>query len=220
MFEYNLNLKTAPATEPITLQEAKDYLRVDHSDDDTLITSLIVTARQQAELFTNRAFITQTWQMFFECWPYRDSQREWEPGLFTLPVNFNRAQNSIEIPLPPLISVTHIKFYFEDGTDSTLDSANYQETKYTGVAPLKGKVTLNDNVTIPTNLRNDDGIEIEYQAGYGNASAVPDQIKTALLEEIKFRYENRGVVCKDGSSQINSNIAEGLLNLFKIYNLK
>jgi len=40
-----------PIVEPVTLQEAKDYLRVDFGDEDRLITSLIVSARQMCEKY-------------------------------------------------------------------------------------------------------------------------------------------------------------------------
>ena len=52
---------TPPAAEPLTLAEAKLHLRVDAdiTDDDSLITALIVTARQQAEHRTGRSLVSQ-----------------------------------------------------------------------------------------------------------------------------------------------------------------
>jgi uncharacterized phiE125 gp8 family phage protein len=58
----SLRLITPPASEPVTREQAKNHLRVDIDEDDTLISSLIVVARQRAEEFTRRAFITQTWE--------------------------------------------------------------------------------------------------------------------------------------------------------------
>jgi uncharacterized phiE125 gp8 family phage protein len=58
-------LITPPASEPVTLAEAKSHLRVDLNDDDTLINALITAARQMAEEYTRRAFITQTWEATF-----------------------------------------------------------------------------------------------------------------------------------------------------------
>lgn len=42
-------LLTPPAIEPLTLAEAKLYLRVAHEDDDGLITSLIAAARSHVD---------------------------------------------------------------------------------------------------------------------------------------------------------------------------
>lgn len=59
----SLRLVIPPAVEPVTLEEAKLHLRVDGNEDDSLITALITAARQKAEEYTRRAFITQTWEL-------------------------------------------------------------------------------------------------------------------------------------------------------------
>jgi len=88
-----LKLTTAPAIEPVTLDEARNHLKIDSSEDNSLISALITTARQLAEKETKRAFITQTWEMYLD-----------EVG------------NEIEIPKPPLQSIVSIK------TISTVES--------------------------------------------------------------------------------------------------
>ena len=52
-------LMTAPAVEPLSLAEAKSWLRVDGADEDQLIQSLITSARLGVEATTNRLLITQ-----------------------------------------------------------------------------------------------------------------------------------------------------------------
>ena len=42
--------------EPVTLEEMKDFARVDFSDDDTLLTSLGIAAREYVEQATGRTF--------------------------------------------------------------------------------------------------------------------------------------------------------------------
>ena len=61
-----LVIHTEPASEPITLAEAKAYLRVDSSGDDALITSLIVSARKLCEEHMQRAIMSQTLQLFLD----------------------------------------------------------------------------------------------------------------------------------------------------------
>lgn len=53
------------ATEPITLQQAKNWLRLDHTDDDARITSLITTARQRAEKYLRRDILPKTREVFW-----------------------------------------------------------------------------------------------------------------------------------------------------------
>jgi uncharacterized phiE125 gp8 family phage protein len=53
----------APASEPITLSDAKNYLRVETSEDDSLIADCIVSARQIAEHTLRRSLITQDWRL-------------------------------------------------------------------------------------------------------------------------------------------------------------
>lgn len=58
-----LRLVTPPAMEPVTLEEVKLHLRVDVTEEDSLISALITAARQKAEEYTKRAFITQSWEL-------------------------------------------------------------------------------------------------------------------------------------------------------------
>ena len=61
-----LFLVTGPATEPLTLAEAKSWLRVDGTTEDGLIQSLITSARLAVEAATNRLLIAQQWRWSFE----------------------------------------------------------------------------------------------------------------------------------------------------------
>lgn len=117
-----LKLKTAPAKEPTTLDEAKSHLRVDGADDNALIGALITTARQLAERETKRAFITQTWRMYLD-----------------------KAEGEIEIPKPPLQSVESIR------TMSAVETV-VDETSASGQPILKVAATtgfaIDDTVVI------------------------------------------------------------------------
>jgi len=102
-------LVESPETEPVSLTEAKLHLRVDGSDEDTLISALIVAARQAAESYTRRAFITQTWR--YTC---------------------DRLTTAVTLPHQPLQSVTSIAI---DGV--TLAASNYEVDTASGrVRPL------------------------------------------------------------------------------------
>lgn len=161
-----LKLKTAPPVEPITLDEAKIHLKVDGSDDNALISALITTTRQLAERETKRAFITQTWQMYLDYAP-----------------------PEIEIPKPPLQSITAITVIDEAGAETVVSSTTY-DVDASENSP--GRVRLKSGYLWPYH-RGFASFIIEFKAGYGDgATDVPEALKQGLFVLIGHMYENRG----------------------------
>ncbi len=163
-----LKLYTAPTTEPVTLTEVKAQLRVDGTTEDTYLTSLITIARKHAEeTVLNRALITQTWDFYLQSWP---------------------GKNYIEIPLPPLVSITSIKYTDYLGVESTMTSTDY----IVDTQAEPGRVYLKWDKSWPsTSLQVVNPIVVRFVAGYGAAAAVPEPIKQAILLLIGSLYENR-----------------------------
>lgn len=54
---YDVQFNDGAITEPVTLNEAKDFCKIDISNDDDLITSLITAARQMCEAYTGVGFV-------------------------------------------------------------------------------------------------------------------------------------------------------------------
>lgn len=178
----SLSIVTGPVAEPVTLAEAKAHCRVEHSSDDTLISSLIVAAREYVETETRRALCTQTWDLtIHRAWPsYWDAEcHEWRIG--------------IELPRPPLVSVTSITYVDTAGDSQTLAADQYQVVK-TGGQTLAGLIVPAYSVTWPSIRDVHDAISVRFVAGYGNAAAVPQRIKQAMLLLIGHLYENREAV--------------------------
>ena len=203
-----LVVHTAPATEPLTLSETKSYLRDDTSGDDTLITSLIVTARRLAEEHMQRAIITQTLQLFIDTLEdYEDPL--WE-GMRTGPY-LNYYKNYIDLPMPTVTSISHIKTY--DDSDNATTFAN---TKYfLDNAKQPARIVLRTGETFPTALRVANAIEVKYVTGYADASSVPEPIKFALFQIIAFLYEHRGDMYEGKSALPNT--AKKLLEPYVVY---
>ena len=59
----------APAAEPVTLAEAKAYLRLQHDSEDALLAGLVRAAREEVERATGIALIDQHWRMTLDDWP-------------------------------------------------------------------------------------------------------------------------------------------------------
>jgi uncharacterized phiE125 gp8 family phage protein len=159
----NLRLITAPLVTPVSLETAKLYLRVDHTAEDTLITSLIKAATQKGEELARRAFITQTWEMTLDEWP---------------------SGYCLRLYRPPLQSVTSVKYL--DG-----DSVEHSWTDYAADTRNEPGVIIFN--TLPSSTLLESGaISVRYVAGYGDAAAnVPDNIQNAILALVAYWYENR-----------------------------
>jgi uncharacterized phiE125 gp8 family phage protein len=192
-----LKLLTAPATEPITLAEAKSYLKVVGTTDDVLISQIISALRKTCEDWTGRALVTQTWVLWRDAFPHRDKDRLPHDGYFELPVDFaDDAQRMIFIPRPPLQSVTFLKTYNTGNQATIFDASRY----FIDTASEPGRVVLNPAATWPSGLRPANSVEIEFVAGYGDASAVPDALKQGLLLWIKLLYADRNWLFELGES--------------------
>ncbi len=168
-------LKTSPTSEPVSLAEAKNFLRIIDSDDDALINSLIIAVRQKAETWMRRALITQTWTLWLDASP---------DGL------------NLSIPLSPLQSVTYIKSYNLVNVASTFDVIKY----FVDTASTPGRVALNDGQTWPTALRRINAMEVEFVAGFGPASNVPETIKQGILQWIKLLFANKSKLYESDES--------------------
>jgi len=216
MINQNLSLVSAPVNDILTVSEAKTHLRVDNSSDDTYITNLIKLCTKCAENYTNRAFITQTYKVFFDNYYDNNLDNVWWNGIVQGHIGSFVMKKYIELPFAPLQSVTHFKTYDEDDNATTFSSDNYSVSSYSGDFANRGRISLKNGNSWPTYTKPIDGIEIQFVCGYGdNASDVPLQIKQGVLEEIAFRYENRGD--RLDQQKINSDISQGLLSQFKIF---
>ena len=180
-----LIIKTSPASEPVSLTEAKNYLRITDSDDDALINSLVTAIRQKAENWTRRLLITQTWTLWLDSVPR---------GV------------TLTIPLSPVQSVTHIKSSDSANTVSTFDCSNY----LIDGASIPGRIGLNGGHTWPNALRRMNALEIEFVAGFGNESSVPETIKQGILQWVKLLFANKSKLYESDES------TSGLLELNRV----
>jgi uncharacterized phiE125 gp8 family phage protein len=163
-----LSLTTPPAVEPVSLADAKAHLKIDTTDDDALIARVIAAARARAEWHTGRALVTQSWTLWLDCWPLA---------------------GTIEIPLPPLQSVTAVTTYARDDSAAVLSAALYT----VDAASAPARLALKPGAAPPTDLRAINGIGIAFTAGYGDsADDVPALLTQAILSLVAFLYENRG----------------------------
>lgn len=166
------SLVTAPAVEPLSLSEVKLFLRVDHTSDDTLIASMLVSARQWVETYTRRALCTQTIDFRYTDWPV-----QYAP---------------LVVPYGPLQSVTSITYVDEDQVVQTLGASNYVVRTQSGPKAGRGTIEIADGVTLPSlSTQPDRPVTVRAVCGYGSAPQVPDGIKAAIYLLLGDLYEQR-----------------------------
>jgi uncharacterized phiE125 gp8 family phage protein len=160
------SLVTGPSVEPISLSEAKLFLRVDQTTEDSLITALIVAARRYIENTTNRALCTQTWK---------------------LNLDYSEVREYIGINKGVTQSITHIKYFDYSEIQQTLSTGNFQSD----ILSEPARVRI---FTLPACYDRLNTMEIQFVCGYGVAASVPDDIKQAMYLTIGHWYEHRETV--------------------------
>jgi uncharacterized phiE125 gp8 family phage protein len=157
-------LLSGPALEPLTLAEAKAFLRVEHGDDDLTIAALIAGSRIHVEMQTRRAMITQIWRLIRDGWP---------------------ADGRLMLSPTPLQEILAARIYESDGMTLDIDLQVFVADKPAGIVgfapwavPLPGRAV--------------GGIELDMKVGYGDSAAdVPEPLRHAVRLLVAHWYENR-----------------------------
>lgn len=192
---HTATLLTGPASEPVTADELVTFARID-SDiaeaESGLLAAFIAAARQAAEQFTRRSFLTQSWRLSLDlaCRAWADGLPE---GTYDLPVTalYGALPAMLRLPHGPVRSVASVTTYGLDNTATAFDSANYT------LDAAGARLSLNPGCLWPSGLRPLDAVHIDYAAGYGDAaSSVPQAIRTAITMHAADLYESRGM-CGD-----------------------
>ena len=159
---------TGPASEPVTVAEARDHLELLASDShhDAKLTRTIQVARERVENDTSCILISQTFKLRLH--------------------NFPSESKPIHLGIRPVSAVTGFTYY---------DDSNVQQTLAASVYGLDGReqlVYLKYDKEWPSYTAQHNGIEIDLTVGYGTASNVPAIFKQLILLQVGMYFEDRG----------------------------
>lgn len=189
---------TEPASNPVTLAEAKLHLRVDHSSEDDLISGLISAATRWAEDYCDRTFCHTQWTMRLDSF-YGAIGSPVQFGLKADGNNIEGRQGTlpqldIELPRPPMVqsgtatSVTITYTPAVSGTTTTLDATEYRVDRQAtpgACRPLYGR-------TWPSHLMDQNSVAVTWWAGYSaDGTSVPAVVKSAVLMVVAHLWRNR-----------------------------
>ena len=151
---WSLTETSAPGVEPLTTAEAKTYMRVDHSEEDSLIDRMVKAGRQHYVEFTHRALINTTYTLKLDAFPVE-----------------------IRPPRSPLSAVTSITHIDCDGNSQTVATSVYDVD--TDTEP--GRIFLKFNQSWPDTRQINNAVTVTFVAGYGTAtSSLPETGRSAV----------------------------------------
>lgn len=157
-------LVAGPAIEPVPIEDIRDWLKIDATEEDATLATLVATARTALERHVRRAFVSQTWRFIYAS---------------TAP------DGTMRLPLAPLLSVVELRVYDASGAITSAPSgaieldrdAERPAARLTD-ADLRGRAAR---------------IEIDATMGYGAAAAdVPAPLRQAIRMLVAAWHGRRG----------------------------
>lgn len=168
-----LTVVTGPATEPVGLTEAREHLGLPSTETghDGKLQRMIEMGRRTVEKYTRRSLINQTLKLTMSRFP--------------------ESNQPIELPRPPLSSVTSVAYIDYAGTSQTLVAGTDYQTV---LDSSPGRITPEVNEVWPTvETSREEAVTVTYVAGYGpDRDDVPDDLRGVVLELVAFWFSHRG----------------------------
>lgn len=176
--------------EPVTIEEAKLFCKVTWTEEDDIFRTLITAARRALEKYTQSSFGKKTIHAFWVTFP--------DDYLF-------------ELPYGPIISVDHVYWVDEEGTEqaATVNSDYWVYGSQDAVVKLSQYWT--------TGLKTTSSVRIEYQAGYGNAATetLPEELRLAILKQVATDYDMRENIVVGANATVLTNESRKLADPYR-----
>lgn len=145
----------------LSLVDAKVHLRVDHTEEDTLITSLAQAAHNVVSEAIGRVLTAETWTVAL-------------PG----------ASGDLALPVRPVLTVESIAYFDGDDMPQTASVSDF----YLFKDPDRPSMRPKDGKAWPSVRRRDDAMTITLTAGM---ASVPDELAAAMKLLVGHWYQNR-----------------------------
>ena len=185
-------LLTGPAIEPLSLEEAKTFLRVEHDDDDQLIAALIASARMQIEGLGKIALISQDWRVVLDCWPHH---------------------GRIAVKPGPLKALNAARVYDSHGQAQAVDTQAFVPDFGTSAFAF-----MPWTMRVPGRIAS--GIELDVTVGFGDAAInVPEPLRQAIRLLVAHWYENRGLIADADKSVVLPSTVAALIAPYRVLSL-
>lgn len=198
----NLVLVTAPAKLPVTIDIAKAHARIPEgdTDEDALLMGYVRAAVNHydgRDAYLNRALITQTWDLKLDRFP-------------------DRGDAVLEVPLPPLQSVTSISYVDTAGATQTWSSAEYQ----VDTAAQPGRIVPAYGYKWPSARHQLNAVTVRFVAGYGDDPAdVPEEIRLAIAQLASHWHQERELLAPGTVNRVPMMLDDAVAN-YRVFTLR
>jgi uncharacterized phiE125 gp8 family phage protein len=180
-----------PAALAVSMEAARETLRVDDDSLDMTIEQCIKGITIEAEHATGRAFVNRSYRLTLDEFP-----------------------DAVRLPHAPTFSVESISFIDVAGELQVLDPADYyvdKETEPGYIVPGRGK-------RWPATLDQVNAVRVDYTAGYGpDDTTVPDSMKTYILAKLQVQFEIQAGAGSVVSKPFNVEYLDRLLDHLRVY---
>ena len=184
-----LKLITGPS-ESITTAEAKLHLRVDGSDDDTIIAALITAAREQCEHELGRGIGSQTWQRTLDAFP----------------------ASGIALGMPPVASISSIQYIDTASALQTISPAAYT---LDAASDDEAWALPAEGYEWPDTLDTANAVRVQFVCGL---PSVPSTVRAWMLLRIGTLYQHRAEIAAGLSvSALPDQFAARLLDRYRVW---
>ena len=199
-------LLVPPASEPVTLDQVKEFCSVDagFTDHDQLLGMLARAAREWCENWPERYFVTQTWRLYLDAFPgYVDARSEMARSITQVPTGawfLIGTRWAFALPFPPCQQVVQLQYLDPQGNTQTMT----QQTQYVvDLVSEPARVMPSYGLFWPVSQFVPNAVWCDFVCGY---DTVPEDIQIAILMLTLHNYDNRDASAKipDGVTMLLS----------------
>lgn len=184
-----LKLITAPA-ELLTLADAKQHLRLgSETDDDTLVASLITSARLACEHVIGRGIGLQTWRRTLDAFP----------------------AGGIALGMPPVSSITSVQYVDTAGAVQTLDADAYT---LDAASDAEAWAVPAYGASWPSTLDTGNAVTVTFVCGL---AALPDDLRSWMLLHIGTLYRHRESIQAGQVMELPGRFTDALLDRWRVW---
>lgn len=206
---------TAPAVEPVSLEDLKAHLRISNSADDGWLTAAIKAARMAAEDYCGCIFIRRTFRQFQDqpgC-----PQDEWWDGVREAPISV-LASAMVELMKRPLVSVEAVRAWDDADTSILVSPSVYYVDTTDQLQP--GRLIVRRGQAWPVVMRVANGFQVDFTAGFSaDVAGLPGELTLSVKMLASYLYSNRGDCTCDKAGAMGAISQSGAAFFLESYRL-